>query len=362
MNNFGKTIGVSLVIVLMVLAVFAGAGAAITPNQMESSLSSNEFMFPSQEITASVSFVIDINDFEVGDKIEVSCGFNTQWKAELTASSNEDKNRQPIKKLFYKENSSEDFVLLKSLDGSVTVKVTLDCTVPSSSEGSMITPLTVEIKDKKGSQKIEAKTNSVRVYNFKNLDRDKSQMQQDVKELNKRIATYKTYNKDYSFNLSTSELESLVSLIQDNLSSATPNSGDGGVSAIIAAKEKYKEAVKLLNQKGMSGVKYLLSESQKLIKELEDRNDDVSTLQSSYNRSNDLYNSYSQDQSKSIDATKIDDLLKESHDLIMNSHNAKFSNPLLKLIPIIIVITGIVSIVTFLIIRRKKSNKWDELG
>lgn len=360
MKNFSKAVGIGLAVALVLLAVFAGAGAA-TFKQTDSSLSSDGTVIPGQSITSSVTFELNLANVIVADVIKVETDLESPWEATLIASTANSSNEMT----FTNKYPSGSCLNLMNLGEKATITVTMTSTVPSSKRGLEITPLKVIVNASNSNESGTAKTDTVKVYNSGNLSGDIAAMEQNVSTLTNRIAIYKGYG------LTTTVPESYLGEIKTCLTYATKagSSDTTKASAIIKAGEHYTTAVNALNDVGLKGVKYYLDESAKMINSLKGMNRDVLNIQSLYESYNTSYTTYSNLSNADRDQTKIDELLQKSYELTGTATQELYNaeHPMagfLKVLPYIIigvVGAGVIAIVVFLIIRRRR-NSWDELG
>lgn len=368
MKNFSKAVGIGLAIALVLLAVFAGAGAAALNTSFELSPDS-ELMIPGSNVSVKSSTTVNPANYSFGDGF----GINSDliWtNASYTISRNGEVlvtgDLSPSTKNY--DHKFIDGIVIGTLSqesGNVTIKIEFAGEVPTNKSGS-IEPMTVTSKIGSTTETITASGKlgkDFSVYKMADLNADLAKFDSDLQSLYNRIAVYKGYAPTGVGTPETkyAKAQEYSLTLASNIS--TENKSNILINYAIPTIESANND---LNNIGLQIADTYLKATSEIITSLKEmkRTDVAEKLEKEYLSLKSTYNNC-----KSAPSSEtIDTLVRSTFYLDQDAVNAyegkTLPEGLLSVLPYIIigvVGAGVIAIVVFLIIRRRR-NSWDELG
>jgi len=349
-----------LLVVALVATVFVGAGAADLKNA-KSNLSISGTLVPEDLVTATVSFTTNVKDLSVGDTLSVSTPFDS-WEAVVDVKG----DSQSYTEKLTSKRSTMDCVNFLSAGNTATVTVTCTGYIPNNTSGDIV-PLAVTLKSTASpSESGTATTETVNVYNMRNLEKDKAAVSEGVSKLTQRLLMY-NIPEVTALGINFGLTEKYLSDAENYMSQAQTTTVNDNKAAhyIIEANNKIALAEEAINETTLQIARAKLDQVNSLIGDLKGLNYDVDNLSTKYT----VYEGTLAGYNKTTDSAKVDELIANIDELYkeatekMNPSSVAPEFP--EWLPWVI-IAGIgaivLAIVIILVVRRHKKNSWDELG
>lgn len=357
-------------IVLLLCAGFTGSASAWYSNS-EASVSPSGSLTPGESVFATIQeIIVDTNGINTGDYIYLRTPLDSaQWSIDI-------KYRNSDTPLSSREGSGKSMQISGfelSYGEDVTLVVSLNGVVSSSSAGQEISVITIEQSPAKGTATYSSPVQ--KVYNPADLPEQISAVQVDVTTLDSRITEASKLGVDVSS--AVSRLENAKSYL-----SSASNAGSGNVatasSNLANAETALTEAERLLVSASLSATKSNLDEIDTILSQLSAKgwNDNrVILLTTTKQGAKNLYDTgksaYDATTGKlsSTATSQVNEALIESSNslstakgLLEESEKSIFDN-LGPIIPFIIIgLVAVIVLAGLFIYLRNRDDGWDELG